>query len=532
MLNDGHKRGSLMKQFIGVVAFLALTGLMPRPSFGVELRVSGFFDNVFPHIDQNTSDQDLDMTRNKDTIFFGRERTRLFFDLIASDDLRGVFALEIDGAYGATRFNRVGSRCVLGTGAYTFEQCGFRNGIDTNVLEVKNLYVDFRIPQLPFGTRFQLGGIPANVTPLHPYLLYTIDAGGGSAKLDVTDELSVLLHYIQLEEDLDRFSGSPKLGEDYLTGVTFMLRPVQGLDLHLIGVYGHLQAPFGPNLFIGTGPFNGIIGDDTNVTMEDRYYVGFDARYRLGNLTLEPSFLYLLGTRKFCTPGRLMTNPDGTISACTSMPVGARKTKYSAFEAQFVAQYTIGPWLGATKFAYTSGNAADDDINNTGIGERSDVKGFRPLGIDGYHVFGEWYEILGRSDADSVGSSTFIRPGKQGTFNTFGWIVIGAKVEYLATPKLVLEGSVGGFWTAERTACPAVFRMGSVTGPCTRPPLDFTGNSRYAGTEVDIGLRYAIMPGLFWTPRVGWAFLGDAWQIQDRNVQDAWTFVNRLVYVF
>jgi hypothetical protein len=522
---------SLMKRFIGVVAFLLLIGVMSMPSLAADLHVRGFFENVFPHFDHNTSDQDFDMTRNDDQIFFGRARTRLFFDLIASDDLRGLLALEMDSIYGAPRFNRVGSRCVPGTDPYAFEQCGFRNGIDTNTLEVKNLYADFRIPQLPIGNRWQIGGIAANITPLHPYLLYTIDAGGGSVKLDFTDQVSLLLHYIQLEEDLDRFDGSTKLGEDYIAAATLMLRPIAGFDLHLLGVFSHMQAPFGPTILIGTGPFNGIVGDATNVTTEDRYYIGFDARYRRGNLSLEPSFLYLLGTRKFCTPGSL-TNTAGRMISCTSTPTGSKDIQFNAFEAQFIAQYIVGSWLGAGKFAYMSGNMANDDINNTGMGKKSDVKGFRPLGVDGYHIFGDWFEILGRSDVDSIGSATFIRPGKQGTFNTFGWMVAGAKIEYTATDSLVLEGSIGGFWTAEKTACPTLFRVGSVTGPCAVPPLDFTGNSRYAGTEIDVGLRYTIMPGFFWTPRFGWAFLGDAWKTQDRSVQDAWTFANRLIYVF
>jgi hypothetical protein len=520
-----------MKQLLGALAFLTMTSFIPVPVLAVELRVRGFFENVFPHFGRNTSDQDLNMTRNDDTIFFGRERARLFFDFLASDDLQGVLGLEVDSIYGAPRFNRVGSRCVQTVDVYGAEQCGFRNGIDVNSLEVKNLYVDFRLPQLPFGNRFLLGGIPANVTPLHPYLLYTQDGGGGSVRLDFTDQVSVLLHYIQMEEDLDRFRGSAKIGEDYLAGMTLMLRPLSGFDLHLIGVYGHLQAPFGPNLLIGTGPFNGIVGDATNVATEERYYVGFDARYRLGNLSLEPSFIYLFGTRKFCTPGSL-TSTDGVVRRCTSAQNGVRDIHFNAFEAQLIAQYTRGPWLGWGKFAYTSGDEAEADINNTGIGRRSAVEGFRPLGIDGYHMFGEWFEILGRSDVDAVGAATLIRPGKQGTFNTFGWMVLGAKLEYLATNRLVLEGSVGGFWTAAKTACPAVFRVGSMTGPCALPPLDFSGDSRYAGTEIDVGLRYAVLPGLFWTPRFGWAFLGDAWQVQDRSVQDAWTFVNRLIYVF
>jgi hypothetical protein len=227
-----------------------------------------------------------------------------------------------------------------------------------------------------------------------------------------------------------------------------------------------------------------------------------------------------------------MTDTVGGLMRCTSMPTGSKEIRFNAFEAQLVAQYTVGPWLVAGKFAYTSGNAADDDINNTGIGKKSDVEGFRPLGVDGYHIFGDWFEILGRSDVDSIGSVAFIRPGKQGTFNTFGWMVAGAKVEYTATARLVLEGSIGAFWTAEKTACPTVFQADTMTGPCAIPPLDFTGNSRYAGTEIDLGLRYAILPGLFWTPRFGWAFLGDAWKVEDRSVQDAWTFANRLIYVF
>jgi hypothetical protein len=520
-----------VKIFIGVVALLALIGALPGSVLAAELRTRGFFENIFPHIDGNTSDQDLDVTRNDDQVFFGRERVRLFFDFVASDDLLGVFALEIDGVYGASRFNRIGSRCAQATGAYGFESCGFREGIDINAVEVKNLYVDFRIPQVPLGNRWQIGGIPASVTPLHPYLLYTMDAGGGSMKLDFTDQVSLLLHYIQLEEDVDRFQGSPKLGEDYIAGATLMLKPLQGLDLHVLGVLGHLQAPFGPLLLGPAGPFNAIIGDATNVTTEDRYYIGFDARYRLGNLSIEPSFLYLLGSRKFCAPGTLI-NTTGQVIHCTSAPSGAKDIPFKAFEAQIVAQYIVGPWLTAGKFAYTPGNAANDDINNRGIGRKAEVKGFRPLGIDAFHIFGDWFEILGRSDVDSLGSVTLMRPGKLGTFDRFGWVVAGAKVEYSATDRLVLEGSLGGFWTAEKTACPAVLRAGSMMGPCLVPPLNFTGSSRYAGTEIDVGLRYAILPGLVWTPRFGWAFLGDAWQIQNRQVQDAWTFANRIIYVF
>jgi hypothetical protein len=64
------------------------------------------------------------------------------------------------------------------------------------------------------------------------------------------------------------------------------------------------------------------------------------------------------------------------------------------------------------------------------------------------------------------------------------------------------------------------------------PTFNFTGGSTYVGTEVVAGFRYTVLPGLTWTPRFSWAFLGDAWQSNNRSVQDAWVLINRMIYVF
>lgn len=77
--------------------------------------------------------------------------------------------------------------------------------------------------------------------------------------------------------------------------------------------------------------------------------------------------------------------------------------------------------------------------------------------------------------------------------------------------------------------------------PCTTDPrgftwtnrvFDFTGNSTYMGTEVDVGSIFTLMPGLTWQTRFGWAFLGDAFEIGNRNVRDAWVIVNRILFTF
>jgi hypothetical protein len=160
------------------------------------------------------------------------------------------------------------------------------------------------------------------------------------------------------------------------------------------------------------------------------------------------------------------------------------------------------------------------------------MKGFVPLSTDNSHAFGEWFEILGKSEVDGTGTFSPFRAGEVGSVLSFGWMQVGVKPQYQATDQLVLEGAVGGFWTAQKTACLAVARVGSVTGPCVDQVINFTGNSRYAGTEIDVGLRYTILPGLTWTPQFGRAFLGDAFATNNRRVQDVWTFVNRIIYTF
>jgi hypothetical protein len=121
-------------------------------------------------------------------------------------------------------------------------------------------------------------------------------------------------------------------------------------------------------------------------------------------------------------------------------------------------------------------------------------------------------------------------------------MMIGGKAEYKYTDRLTLEGAAGGFWTAKDTACPATFRVGSLTGPCTgpgsplnssgEPTLNFTRNSSFVGWEVDAGIRYTIMPGLTWTPRMGYAGYGPAVAANNRRQTGAWTLSNRLVYIF
>jgi hypothetical protein len=535
-----------MMGLVRCMMLLILVGLMASPVWAAELRTTGFIDNVFPHYERNISNpgSDNDATRNHDTATYGRTRGRMFFNFIASDDLRGVFGIELDAVWGLPRRDLAGAGCVVGEGAYGSEFCGFGQNNDINNFELKHLYVDFRIPQVPIGNRTQLGGIPLQATPLHGQIILHGDFGGGSTRLSFSDQASLLLYYVQYEENVETFPNMPltgensRLGEDYATGMTVMLKPLDGLDLHLVGVYGHLQNPFGSALTGQSGPFHAIQADATNVTTESRYYLGFDSRYRLGNLSIEPFFVYLLGTRNFCSPGSLI-NTNGNVRVPCTSPVGSPKdTDYDAFVGSLLLRYTLGPWLLQAKYAYASGNRAGDDINNRGNGRRTDIKNYRALTTDGSPVWDEWFEILGRSEVDGTSTQTFRRWGEAGTADRFGWQVVAIAPEYQATDSLVLEGSAGGMWTARKTGCPAVLRViatGACGGPLNssgEPIYNFTGNSSFLGWEVGAGVRYTIMPGLTWTPRLAYAGYNDAFNANNRQALGAWFFTNRLIYIF
>jgi len=166
------------------------------------------------------------------------------------------------------------------------------------------------------------------------------------------------------------------------------------------------------------------------------------------------------------------------------------------------------------------------------------------MNADGGPFFQEWFEIFGNSEVDGTGIDTFIRMGEKGTLDRFGWQVIAGAVEYQATDKLILEGAAGGFWAAQKPGCPASLRVGSPSGRCGsatdddlnnasgEPIYNFTGDSKYLGYEIAAGLRYTIMPGLVWTPRLAYADYGTGLEQNDRTATNAWVFVNRVIYTF
>ena len=70
------------------------------------------------------------------------------------------------------------------------------------------------------------------------------------------------------------------------------------------------------------------------------------------------NFVYLLGTRNFCSPGSTINTNGNTRVACTSPAGSPLSTKFNAYVGSFTVRYVTGPWLLQAKYAYASGNRA------------------------------------------------------------------------------------------------------------------------------------------------------------------------------
>ena len=169
------------------------------------------------------------------------------------------------------------------------------------------------------------------------------------------------------------------------------------------------------------------------------------------------------------------------------------------------------------------------------------------MDADGGPFFQEWFEIFGNSEVDGTSIDTFQRMSESGGLDRFGWQNLAGAVEYQLRDGLILEGAAGGFWAAQKPGCPSNLRQGSISGTClasTPGPnaavptfkdearFNFTGNSRYLGWEVAAGVRYQILPGLTWTPRLAYADFGKGLNQNGRKAMDAWLFANRIIYIF
>jgi hypothetical protein len=174
-----------------LVALIAVFALV-MPTYAAEMKVNGIWNAKAYARDNFDGDDD-----NDDATQFVTQRMRMYFNFIASENLKLVYKNEIDFEWGDAAF-----------GAASRNSGGGRGGDAVN-LETKNVYLEFMVPDTPVKATLGLQGIT-----LHKGLFVSDDFS--AAKFDMNfDPVSITTYWAGLGGlEADDQTGSGTISND------------------------------------------------------------------------------------------------------------------------------------------------------------------------------------------------------------------------------------------------------------------------------------------------------------------------------
>jgi hypothetical protein len=220
-------------------------------------------------------------------------------------------------------------------------------------------------------------------------------------------------------------------------------------------------------------------------SVEDRFTVGIDARWRFGAFSLDPTFFYQFGQRDQVTGG-------------VHQSVGR-----SAWLADIRGGWQAGPLLLEAAFIYTSGNEAGDRIDLS----QEDLNYYEPISTDTSY-YGGWAEIwaLGIDYFNIIRSGApGLNPGVAIGYDKYGLMRIGARASYALTPAFTIRAAANANWTAEDVDTSST--LSAATG---LTPGDGSGDTSYLGTEINLGFQWRFVPNVALDVVGSYMFSGNA----------------------
>ena len=500
-----------------VLSVVALLGFVVDASAQAptsKVTISGLMDYVSTY-SKNHSAVDLNFSRDSDTEWYSR--TRLRPDITAEvGTTKFVLGIEIDYTWGtATGGNGAGSG-LRGTTTGTP-----LNTDSPGVLELKWGYTEFDIPGLPFGARARVGAQPfGSVVHYKPGILATGDFSGANLTLTFAPQLKVLFTYVAAEEEGTGRGDGFIRGDDHALILGAEITPFKGLDIKPVYAYLSIDGATGASRQARGGLTaaqcaSPPVGPCFNSgSLEERHTIGADARLQLGPVSLFPTFMFQWGQRQFIQANQARVTQD-------------RK----AWLGDVRAAFSAGPLLLEAGGMYTSGNRAQEDIRNGS----SDVNFYEAISMDGGY-WGTWCELW-CLDID-YNTGLFNSQVSNMGYDKYGRMVLAGKVTYAVTPSFNLRGMVNAQWAAEKVDTSSA--RAAATG---LTPGDFRGDSRYLGTEIDLGFRWTLAPGLDFDLIGAYLFTGEALEAAtatstngitrtDRNHEDIKSVTARVRYSF
>jgi len=274
-------------------------------------------------------------------------------------------------------------------------------------------------------------------------------------------------------------------------------------------------------------------------TVENRYTIGIDSRWRFGAFSLDPTFFYQFGNREM-----ILSVPTANFGT------GTHNQDISAWLLDIRGGWQAGPLLLEAAFIYSSGNSKEDRGD---IGEEK-IKFYQPISTDTSY-YATWAEIwaLGIDYFNIINSGApGLNPGVAIGYDKYGLIRGGARVSYALTPAFTMRAGFTASWTAEtpagtlenitaaagRSPCAGMSTADTLTnGVCNTALANHDGSS-FLGSEINIGFQWRFVPNVAFDMVGSYMFAGHALAanlagLRDgRNPQDISAVTARLRYTW
>ncbi|HSF06893.1 MAG TPA: hypothetical protein VLG10_13990 [Methylomirabilota bacterium] len=466
-----------------VLSVVVILGLAAPPAFAQppapKVTINGLVDFATAY-QRNLRDNNI--TNTQDEGWYSRERG-VFTFTGEIGKAKGVIAFEFDFTNGA-------GPTSSGTTA-NFD-------LDTDVpgtTEVKWLYVEAPLtgpgsllPFLPMESQIRLGAQPATGHAYKPGILWSGDFPGVNITTTWAPNMRSTLTFAQIGEQVDSLAGG---NEDIAFLASFEFDVFKGLTIKPTYTYANYDAFNTGTANLGTESPKGGFTPNVLGAHLSRHTIGADVRWRSGPFSLEPTFIYQIGTQE-----------------CTILSCGhTNDVDINAWIFDVTGGFRTGPLTIEGRFAYTPGMKAEDCVQAGGFcgtgGE--DIKYYQAIN-PGFVYQAGWAEIQA-SGVDynlvhfGAGGAAGVRLGQSPSYDKYGRITLAAAVDYAVTPAFVLHLVGNAQWTAEKvdTGRPAL--SGAPTS---------SGDENYLGTEIDVGLTYRFAPNVAFDLIGGYLIAGDA----------------------
>jgi len=215
--------------------------------------------------------------------------------------------------------------------------------------------------------------------------------------------------------------------------------------------------------------------------------------------------------------------------------VGRVEADMSSWIVDLIGSFTVGPVLFEARGVYTPGNKARDNLARS-------VRYFQPLSLDAGYWAG-WASILG-TGVDYFNGQLLANMGRHIGYDRYGRAGLGFRGTYNVTPAFAVYSIVSPTWTAEKVDTDTGASPGLAAGSITRTTVDdrswVEGDSRYIGTEVDLGFTWRFATSAAFDLEGSYLFAGAALGTAElpngvhtrRDPNDAYQLAARIRFAF